>query len=117
VVQLFLELARLHVHVLLHEIVAHGYQTHAQQQIHKVDDELGLAALGGVAGTPAWDQIAHADLAERRDAEVSTVQEVPALPLGEHDRAGEDIAEDHPEAGGRWHGDPLTGFPLAGALV
>ncbi len=48
-----------------------------------------------VTGTPA------SYLAERGDAEVETVQVVPALPLGKHDGARQQVHHHHPHASRR----------------
>ncbi len=50
-----------------------------------------------VASTPA------SYLAERGDAEVETVQVVPALPLGKHDGARQQVHHHHPHASRRRH--------------
>ncbi|XP_034250272.1 uncharacterized protein LOC117650779 [Thrips palmi] len=124
VAHVVLELAHLDAHLLAHQVVAHGDEPQAQQQVDEVDDQPRLAAVLVRVDGGARHEVAEADLAQARHAEVAAVQVAPALPLGEHDGAGEHVAADDPEAGRGRHDDPrpraLAGGPLRplrGALV
>lgn len=87
----------LHHHVLLHQVETHGDQGHAEHQVHGAQDEAQLDALqragaGNGAVVRAQDlaaghEVTEPDGAQRYEAEVRPVEELPFFPLGEQHRA------------------------------
>lgn len=92
-----------HHNVLLHQVETHGDQSHAQHQVHgtqyeaQLDNGTGAAAVTGTrTGTGAGartdaragdavarHEVAEPDGAQRYEAEVRPVKELPGLPFGE----------------------------------
>jgi len=66
-------------HLLLHQVEAHGDDGHPQHQVHGAEDETHVRRVDLTAG----HDVAKADGAQRDEAEVGAVQEVPVLVLGE----------------------------------
>jgi hypothetical protein len=77
-------------HFLLHQVEAHGYERHAQHQIHGAEDEAELNLLA-LDHSFARNDVSEPNRAEADEAEIRTVQEVPAFPFGEQDSAETDV--------------------------
>ena len=96
------ELLHFSVHVLLEQVVAHGHDSHAQQDVNKVDDKFQLVqSLGRVylaTHVHARHEVPEPDLEKGRDAEVDRIQIVPVLPLGEKDGPDQQVDRHHPQA-------------------
>lgn len=67
-------------HFLLHEVEAHGYERHAEHQIHGAEDEAELDLLT-LDNSFTRNDVSKPNRAEADEAEVRTVQEVPAFPF------------------------------------
>ncbi|KAE8736805.1 hypothetical protein FOCC_FOCC017739 [Frankliniella occidentalis] len=88
VANIILELANLDAHLLAHQVVAHGDESQAEQQVHEGDDPPGLdatvvtalAVALAVAEGGAGNEVAEADLAEAGHAEVAAVQKLASTP-------------------------------------
>jgi hypothetical protein len=73
-------------HFLLHQVEAHGYERHAEHQVHGAEDEAEIDLLA-LDNSFTWNDVSKPNRAEADEAEVGTVQEVPAFPFGEQDGA------------------------------
>jgi hypothetical protein len=75
---------------LLHQVETHGYERHAQHQIHGAEDEaqLDLLALNDAL---TRNDVSETNRAQADEAEIGTVQEVPAFPLREQDSTETDV--------------------------
>lgn len=73
-------------HLLLHQVEAHGDESHAEHQVHGTEDETQLNFLAADHSL-ARNDVSEPNRAEAYEAEVRAVQEVPSLPFGEQDRA------------------------------
>jgi len=83
-------------HLLLDERERHGDQDQAEQQVAAAGDQLQLPVLRVRAlERLAGHQVAEPDGGQGDEAEVSAVDERPALPSGEHRRAQAYVAEQH----------------------
>lgn len=89
------------LHVLAHQVKAHGYDAHAQQQVDEFDDQLHrmsggdgrlVADVGGVNLHEALD----ADLAQAGHAKKRAVHVRPVFQGGERHRAGGHVRYQHP---------------------
>ena len=84
---------------LLHEVEAHGYHGHAQEDVHRAKDELYVDQRDGSRGVDLVPQrvpgndIAETDGAEGDEAEVAPVEETPALPFAKENRPATDIGD------------------------
>lgn len=63
----------------LHEIEAHGNQGHAQHEVHGAEDEAQLEPLLCRVDLVAGNEVTETDGAQRDEAEVGAVQELPIL--------------------------------------
>ncbi len=94
------KLFHLGVHVLFEQVVTHCHDTHAQEDVNKIDDEFQLVqSLGRIqltAHVHAGHEVSEPDLEEGRDAEVDRVKIVPILPLGEQDGPDQQVDRHHP---------------------
>jgi hypothetical protein len=71
-------------HFLLHQVEAHGYERHAEHQVHGAEDEAQIDLLS-LDNSFAWNDVSKPNRAEADETEVRAVQEVPAFPFGEED--------------------------------
>lgn len=99
----------LHHHVLLHQVEAHGDQSHAQHQVHGTQYEAELHALDGtlphlaggavvlvlrrIGGLAARHEVTEPDGAQRYETEIRPVEKRPLFPFGEQDRSAGNVTE------------------------
>lgn len=83
---------QLNFHLFAHQVVAHGNDAHAEQEIHKIDDQLRLFPALGVQYICTGHEITEANFAQTRHAEIQRIEVAPFFPLRKHDCAGGDVA-------------------------
>lgn len=80
--------------LLLHQAEAHGDQGHAGEDVR------GARAQRHLLGVLAGEQVAEADGAQGREAEVGALEEAPVLQAVEEDSARADVGQDYYQAEG-----------------
>ena len=91
--------------LVLHQREAHGQDGHAEQHVHRPQQQLGLSLR--VLEVGAWHDISEADGGEGDEAEVGGLQPVPPLPQPEQHGPAEDVAADDDHGDGQRHRDVL----------
>lgn len=70
----------------LHEVEAHGNEGHAEHQVHGTQHEAyidGTPIGTGTIGSVPRNNISETNRAQRNEAKITTIQEIPTFIFGE----------------------------------
>jgi len=92
--------------VFAHQVEAHGYDAHAQQQVNELDDQLHRVVGHRIRDAAHRHEVLDADLAQAGNAEKRAVQVRPVFERDERHRAGGHVRRQHPQASSGRHDHP-----------
>lgn len=92
--------------VFAHQIEAHGYDAHAQQQVNELDDQLHRVVGHCIRDAAHRHEVLDTNLTQAGNAEKRAVQVRPVFERDERHRAGGHVRRQHPEASRGRHDHP-----------